>query len=77
MGGCDGDTTLALLGSLVNCAILEELCEALLCLSLGDGGCEGCLCIVSFDALWGGSGARAALYLSVIDVANCTYIESA
>jgi hypothetical protein len=43
MGGCDGDTTLALLGRLVDFAILEELCVALLGLSLGDGGCEGCL----------------------------------
>lgn len=42
--GGDGDTTLALLGSLVNGAILEVGGVALLGLTLGDGGCEGGLC---------------------------------
>jgi len=36
----DGDTTLALLGSLVNGAILEEGGKTLLGLTLGDGGSQ-------------------------------------
>jgi hypothetical protein len=46
VGGRDGDATLALFGGLVNGAICEELCEALLGLSLGDGGCEGGLVVL-------------------------------
>ena len=41
--GGNRDTTLSLFRRFVDSAILEELCVALLCLSLGDGGCEGCL----------------------------------
>lgn len=41
MGSRNGDTTLALLGSLVNGAILEEVGKALLGLTLGDGGSQG------------------------------------
>jgi hypothetical protein len=41
VGRGDGDTTLALLGRLVDGAVLEELGVALLGLTLGDGGCEG------------------------------------
>lgn len=37
----DGDTALALLGCLVDRTIVEEVGEALLGLSLCDGGCEG------------------------------------
>ena len=43
VGGRDGDTTLSLLGSLVDGTVVEVLGVALLCLSLGDGGCEGSL----------------------------------
>lgn len=42
----NGDTTLSLLGSLVNGTILEEIGEALLGLSLGDGSGEGGLGII-------------------------------
>jgi hypothetical protein len=45
--GGDGDTTLALLRSLVDGAILEVGGVALFGLTLGDGGCEGGLWIVS------------------------------
>jgi hypothetical protein len=38
MGGGDGDTTLALLRGLVNGAIIEEVREALFCLTLCDSG---------------------------------------
>lgn len=72
MGGGDGDTTLALLRRLVDGAVLEELGKALLGLALGDGGCEGCLWAISVCSLRGRSGAKEALYLSVIDVANGT-----
>ena len=41
--GGNRDTTLSLFRRFVDSAILEELCVALLCLSLRDGGCEGCL----------------------------------
>jgi hypothetical protein len=44
--GRDGDTTLALLRSLINGTIVEEGREPLVGLSLCDGGCEG-----SLDAL--------------------------
>ena len=37
----DSDTTLPLLGRLVNCSILEELGKSFLCLSLRDGGGQG------------------------------------
>ena len=39
--GGNGDTTLSLFRGLVDGAIVEVLCVALLGLSLGDGGCEG------------------------------------
>lgn len=72
--GCgDGDTTLALFGSLVDGAILEELCKALLGLSLGDGGCEGSLCTISHETCCGGGGESGVVYLSVIDVADGSY----
>jgi hypothetical protein len=41
VGGRDGDTALPLLGGLVNGAIVKEVGQALLGLSLGDGGGEG------------------------------------
>jgi hypothetical protein len=75
VGGGDGDTTLALLRRLVNGTVLEELGVALLGLTLGDGGCEGCLWAISVCSLRRCSGAKEALYLSVIDVANGTCIE--
>jgi hypothetical protein len=56
VGGSNGDTTLALLRRLVDGAILEELCVALLGLSLGDGGCEGGL--VSLVSCFGAVGAK-------------------
>lgn len=40
MGGRNGDTSLSLLGGLVNGAILKEVGQALLGLSLGDGSRE-------------------------------------
>jgi hypothetical protein len=49
--GGDGDTTLALLRSLVDGAIVEVVGEALLGLALGDGSCEGGLVGVSV-AVW-------------------------
>jgi hypothetical protein len=45
--GGDGDTTLALLRSLVDGAIVEVVGESLLGLALGDGSCEGGLVSVS------------------------------
>jgi hypothetical protein len=42
----DGDTTLALLGGLVNRGVVEEVGEALLSLTLGDGGSEGSLAVI-------------------------------
>jgi len=42
----DGDTTLALLGGLVDGGIVEEVGEALLGLALGDGGSEGGLAVI-------------------------------
>jgi len=41
--GGDGDTTLSLFRSLVDSTIIEERCEALLCLPFCDGSCEGSL----------------------------------
>jgi hypothetical protein len=78
VGSCDGDTTLALFRCLVDGAILEELCVALLGLSLGDGGCEGGLCqLVSM--VRGMRRQKAVLYLSVIDVTDgsCIYLARA
>lgn len=49
--GGDGDTTLALLGSLVDGAILEVGGVALLGLTLGDGGCEGGLDVEDVSGL--------------------------
>jgi hypothetical protein len=70
VGGCDGNTTLPLLGRFVNGTIFEELCEPFRGLSLGDGGCEGGLrwLVLSSE----GNGKSAMKYLSVIDVANGT-----
>jgi hypothetical protein len=75
VGGGDGDTTLALLRCLVDGAVFEELGVALLGLTLGDGGCEGCLHAISVCVVRRCSGAKEALYLSVIDVANGTCIN--
>jgi hypothetical protein len=47
VGGRNGDSTLALFGSLVDGTIVEKAGIALLCLSLGDGCCEGGLDVVS------------------------------
>jgi len=47
VGSGNGDTALALFGSLVDGAVLEELGKALLGLALGDGGGESRLCGVS------------------------------
>lgn len=44
--GRDGDTTLPLFWSLVDRAIVEEVGESLLRLSLGDGCCEGGLAVI-------------------------------
>lgn len=43
VGGGDGNTTLALLGSFVDGTVLEEASIALLGLTLGDGGSQGSL----------------------------------
>lgn len=67
--GGDGDTTLALLRGLVDGAILEELGVALLCLTLGDGGCEGGLSrMLDDDEGRGQEGGVSCL--SVIDVTD-------
>ena len=42
----DGDTTLALLGSLVDGGVVEEVGVALLGLALCDGGSEGGLAVI-------------------------------
>jgi hypothetical protein len=48
--GCrDGDTTLALLGSLVDGTIVEEVGKTLFGLTLCDGGCEGGLHLLAVD----------------------------
>jgi hypothetical protein len=73
VGGRDGDTTLALLGSLVNGAILEELCEALLGLALGDGSGEGRLHAISVGSAEALGGEEANL--AVVDVANGTWVN--
>lgn len=46
VGGGDGDTTLALFWSLVDSAVLEVVGEALLGLSLSDGGSQGGLSVI-------------------------------
>lgn len=46
VGSGDGDATLSLFGSLVDGAIVEEVCETLLGLSLCDGGRECCLSVI-------------------------------
>jgi hypothetical protein len=56
VGSRNGDTTGALLRSLVDSAILEEVGEALLGLALGDGGRQG--------GLWWAQGLDNALSLS-------------
>jgi hypothetical protein len=38
MSSGNGDTTLALLRGLVNCAVVEEIRQALFCLTFCDGG---------------------------------------
>jgi hypothetical protein len=73
VGGSNGDTTLALLRRLVDGAILEELCVALLGLSLGDGGCEGGL--ASSVSWFVAVGRQALVYLSVVDVADGSWTE--
>jgi hypothetical protein len=73
VGGGNGDTTLALLGRLVDGAILEKLCVALLGLSLGDGGCEGGL--ASSVSWFVAVGRQALVYLSVVDVADGSWSE--
>ena len=76
VGSRNGDTTLALFRRLVDGAILEELCVALFGLSLGDGGCESCLILlVSYDLMARGKGM--VVYLSVINVADGPYVQSA
>jgi hypothetical protein len=50
----DGDTTLALLGGLVNRGVVEEVGETLLGLALGDGGGEGGLAVIDVtNGTWG------------------------
>jgi hypothetical protein len=49
----DGDAALALLGRLVDGAVLEEAREALLGLALRDGGRQRCLAVVDMaDGSW-------------------------
>jgi hypothetical protein len=72
VGGRDGDTTLALLGSLVNGAILEELGVALLGLALGDGSSEGCLYAISLGS---GEAVEGEANLAVVDVADGTWVN--
>jgi hypothetical protein len=78
VGGRDGDASLSLLGGLVDGAILEEVGQALFGLSLGDGSGESGLKPRSIShrlVLYGVTGGHDdSIYLSVIDVANGTYI---
>lgn len=79
VGGRDGDTTLSLLGSLVNGTILEEVGEALVGLALGDGSRESglqniksaevCLARIMAGLL------MLVTYLAVIDVTNGTNVH--
>lgn len=43
VSGGDGDTTLSLLGGLVNGSVVKEVGESLLGLALGDGGGQSSL----------------------------------
>lgn len=56
VGGGDGDTSLALLGGLVDRAIVEEICVALLGLSLCDGGGKRSLLVEINWSAWAQSG---------------------
>ena len=54
VGSGDGDTTLALLGRLVNRGVVEEVCEALFGLALGDGSGKGRLAVIDVaNGAWG------------------------
>jgi hypothetical protein len=66
--GGDGDTSLSLFGGLVDGAVIEILGEALFCLTLRDGCCEGCL-YPKLDRVERGEFGRVSC-LSVIDVTN-------
>lgn len=46
--GGDGDTTLSLLRGFIDGAVVEEICHALLSLSLCDGGSQSRLSYVNF-----------------------------
>lgn len=76
VSGGDGDTTLALFWCLINRAVVEEVGEALLGLTLGDGSGEGGLYMLASGAL-GKLVSVFDAHLSVIDVANGTSIELA
>ena len=75
MCGGDGDTALALLGSLVDGAIVEERRHALLCLSLCDGGGKSGLRkdgrLVGWLSKGGTSWNWSSKYLAVINMTNC------
>lgn len=72
MCGGNGDTTLPLLGCLVNGAIIEEVGESLLGLPLGNGGGECCLETQKVNCYILENEAMFCSYLSVINVANGT-----
>ena len=72
VSGRDGDTTFPFFGCLVNRAIVEVLCEALLSLPFGDGSSQGGLRLLVASAA-----VQGDAYLAMIDVSNGTCIASA
>jgi hypothetical protein len=76
VGGGDGDTTLALLGGLVNGIVIEEAGQALGGLVLGDSGSQGGLWMREVIVRWyTWDHDGIASYLAVIDVTDGTNVN--
>lgn len=76
VGSGDGDTTLALLRSLVNGGVVEEVGQALGRLVLGDGGSQGGLDeIYRLDTPWHRIDTALNPHLAVVDVTNGTNVN--